>query len=254
MKRLWQIGNILALVFALTANYLVGAQMLGLPAINEIADKYETFLSPAAYAFSIWSLIYVLITVLVVYMARDIFTPRKTNTLPLTVGPYLLVANIMNGLWTYVFVSEVLWLSVIILLVLTVSLYIALAKAKIATYVAPIKTVAFVWWPLMFYAGWVTVATVVNVASWFQSLSIEVTSFASVAALIGIGGGLLSLLILRNVRELLIASSWGIFAIGIQQIAVNQVVGVAAFAVSVVLLLGVLIHGFAHRHSFAKLT
>ena len=179
MKRTWQIGNILALIFALVANFLVGAQILDVAAINEVSDKYATFLTPATYAFSIWSVVYVLLTVFVVYQARDIFKPQKENDLPEKVGPYFIIASVCNGLWTYVFVSDLIGLSVVLLVVLTASLYILLAKLRIATYDARPMTIACVWWPLMLYTGWVTIATVVNIASWLQSISVELSALAA---------------------------------------------------------------------------
>ena len=176
MKRVWQLANIFSLFFALVANFVVGAQLLNLPAISEISDKYATLLTPAGYAFSIWSLIYVLLIVFVVYQAQDIIHPRKHNDLPQKIGPWFVLANICNGVWTYVFVSEAVALSVVVLLVLTASLYIVLRHLKIAVDNPPLKVIACVWWPLMLYTGWVTVATVVNIASWLESLQITLTA------------------------------------------------------------------------------
>ena len=53
------------------------AQVLDLPSVAVISEKYATLLTPAGYAFSIWSLIYVLLVVSVVYQARDVFRPNK---------------------------------------------------------------------------------------------------------------------------------------------------------------------------------
>jgi hypothetical protein len=251
MKRLWQLGNILALFFALVANFLVGAQLLSLPSINEISDKYATYLTPAGYAFSIWSLIYILLIVFVVYQARDMLRSRSENNLPQTVGPFFIIASICNGLWTYVFVSEMVGLSVVILLLLTVSLYVLLWRLKIAVDDPPIKTIICVWWPLMIYAGWVTVASVVNIASWLESLNVTLTPLFASAVLIGLGGILGTLLITRNVRELLLACAWGIAAIGVQQIQVSgsQVVLIVALTVAGLLFIAVCIHAYMNRHS-----
>lgn len=250
-KRLWQIGNILALLFALVANYLVGAQILPVAAIDDISTKYATLLTPASYAFSIWSIIYVLLIVFALYQARDIFKPDKKNTLPGRVGPYFLIASICNGLWTYVFVSEWLALSVVVLLTLTVSLYLLMKRLKMALNDAPASVIICVWWPLLLYTGWVTVASIVNIASWFQSLGVTVSPFATCAILVVLAGLLLVLLFERNVRELLLACVWGIAAIGVQQVQISgdHIVSAAAFTVSGVLLLAVLAHGYSNRHT-----
>lgn len=249
MKLFWQIGNILTLIFALVANFLVGAQILVLPAINEISDKYATLLTPASYAFSIWSIIYVFLVIFVIYQARDLFRPKANNSLPQRIGPFFIIASIANGLWTFVFVNEWIVASVGILLILTVSLYILIFKLKIALHDAPVSVVVCVWWPLLLYAGWVTVATIVNSASWLQSVDIAISPFAACAVLAILGGLLIALLIERNVRELLIASAWGIAAIGVQlwQTDGDTFVMIAAITVASSLLIAVGIHAFIHR-------
>lgn len=251
MKRFWQIGNIVSLGFALTANGLVGGQFLDLPSIGQISDKYATLLTPAGYAFSIWSLIYILLVGLVIYQARDIFRPRTENELPQRMGPYFIIASICNGLWTYVFAREWVGLSVIILLLLTASLYALIVRLRIALDNPHPAIIVGVWWPLMIYTGWVTVASVVNIASWLDSINLTVSPLWAIIILIGLGIGLLVLLLKRNVRELLLACVWGIAAIGVGRLESNdsQLVANTAFVVAGVLLISTIIHAYANRHS-----
>lgn len=250
MKRAWQVTNIVSVLFALAANYIVGARVLDLPGINTISTTYATPLTPASYAFSIWSLIYILLLVFAVYQARDIMKPRSENDLPGKIGPYFAIANICNGLWTYVFVKEYIGLSVLILLTLTASLFVLLFRLRIATYNASRTETACIWWPLLIYTGWVTVAAVVNVASWAYSQNILITPLISSVILIGLMAALILVLLTRHVRELLLASAWGIFAIGIQQVqdSGDQGLAIVAFTVSGVLLLAVTLHFIVHRH------
>ena len=251
MKRLLQIGNIAALAFALAANYVVGSQMLDLPSINSISDKYATLLTPASYAFSIWSLIYLLLIIFVAYQARDLITPVKNNNLPQQVGLFLMIANVCNGIWTYVFVREWIGLSVIILLLLSASLYMLLRRLRIAVTDSPAKTIAFVWWPVMIYAGWVTVATLVNIASWFEYRGLEVTPVLASVMLGVLTAALLALLLRRNVRELLLASTWGVAAVGVQQLGAggNQAVSIVVFGCAGILLVAVGVHAYVNRQS-----
>ena len=249
MKRFWQITNVLSVVFALVLNFLTGAQILDLPDINEISDKYATLLTPASYAFSIWSLVYLLIIVFVVYQARDIIKPSKKNDLPLKMGPFFVIANICNGIWTYTFAKEHVGFSVFVLLLLTMSLYILLYKLKIAIYDAPKSTIAFIWWPLLIYTGWVSIAAVVNIASWLASLGVAITPVIACSVLVVLTLVLLGLLISRNVRELVFASAWGIAAIGVQQMSGSQTVASTAFALSSVLVVAALMHAFSNRRT-----
>lgn len=250
-KRWWQLGNILSVIFALVANFVVGAQLLSLPSISEISDKYATYLTPAGYAFSIWSLIYVLLVVLAVYQARDLFKPRRDNTLPQQMGPWFIIANVCNGLWTYIFVNDLVALSVAVLVVLTVSLFVLLWKLKIALKNPPLSVIACVWWPLMIYTGWVTVASVVNIASWLASMGVSVTPELASVVLVSLGVALLTLLIYRNLREVLLACIWGIVAIGVNQVMIdgNGSVAITAFTISGMLLVAVVGHALMNRNN-----
>ncbi|HSX32517.1 MAG TPA: hypothetical protein VLF43_04585 [Candidatus Saccharimonadales bacterium] len=252
MKQAWQIGDGLSLLFALVANFLVGAQIVHVPAINQISDTYATVLTPAAYAFSIWSVIYLLLILFVGYQARDVLKPKRQNDLPQKIGPLFIIASICNGLWTYVFVQGYIGLSVFILLVLTASLYLLLARLRVAVYDAGVTTIVFVWWPLLAYTGWVTVASVVNIASWLRSLDIIISPAAGAIMLVALAVALIMLLVKRNVRELLLASIWGIVAIGVQQLNQtdgSRVVAMTALMVSGVLLGAVAVHAYKNRQT-----
>jgi hypothetical protein len=249
MKQVWQILNILSVIFAIAMNYLVSTQVFHVASIKDVSDKYATLLTPATYAFSIWGLIYFLLIIFATYQARDLSKPSVGNKLPNRAGPYFTLANIGNALWTYVFVKDFIGLSVIILLGMVVSLFILLYRLNIAMYNAQARTIVFVWWPLMLYAGWVIVASIVNIASWLASLGITLSPFAVLAVLILFCGALLTLLFTRNVRELVLASSWGIVAIGVQQAQPdgNLVVSTAAFTVGALLLFASAVHAYVNR-------
>lgn len=245
MKRFYQVGNILSLAFALVMNYLVGARVIDVPSIGEMSDKYETLLTPATYAFSIWTLIYVLLVGFVIYQARDALHPNPANDLPQRAGPYFIIASVMNGLWTYVFVEDMIALSVAILATLTTSLYVMLYRLRIALDTPTIKTAAFVWWPLLIYAGWVTIAFIVNIASWLQSMEVELSPVVASVVLIVLLLVLLYLLVKRNVRELLFASAWGIAAVGVHQLQMddgNDLVAGVSLSVTATLLTAAALH------------
>lgn len=248
-KTWWQVANVLSVLFALAMNGLVGAQLIGLPAINVISDKYATLLTPAGYAFGIWSLIYTLLLLFAVYQARDVFNPKQINDLPPKMGPWFVIANICNGLWTWLYVQEWMGLSVLVLVLLTGSLYVLLVRLRIALDDVSAKTITFVWWPLLIYTGWVTVATVANGANWLKSISIEMSTLMAIGVLCAIGAALIVLMIFRSVRELLLAAAWGIGAIGAAQLdgSGNRIVAIVALTVAAVLLVAVAVHGYSNR-------
>lgn len=252
MKRTWQLGNVLALVFALVANFLTGAQILDLPPIGEISDRYATYLTPAAYAFSIWTLIYLLLVVFAVYQARDLRDPRADNDIPQRLGPLFIVASICNGLWTYVFVKEWVGLSVVVLLTLTVSLYAALWRLGVGTTRPSTKDFLMLWLPLMLYTGWVTAAAIVNIATYLDSEGVTVSPLVAIVVIAVLTVALLVLLLGRNLRELLISCAWALIAVGLRQIDLSQStsVAIAALVCAGILILAMLFHAMARGLSY----
>src|SRR5215813_11286112 len=70
------------------------------PSIREISDKYPTYLAPAGYAFSLWSLIY---TLVVGYGVWQAFRAQRENPLLRRVGWYTASAALASSLWPPVF-------------------------------------------------------------------------------------------------------------------------------------------------------
>lgn len=250
MKQGWQIGIIASVVFALVGNFVVGAQLLDLPTITAVSDAYATLLTPAGYAFSIWSLIYLLLIVFAVYQARDLLSPDRANNVPQTAGPLFILANVLNGLWPYVFVNEWIGVSVVVLFALTGALYGLLWKLRIAMDDVPIVVIACVWWPIMVYAGWVSIASVVNLASLFDAWGVAPEPLVASGSILLVTSGLAALLAVRHVRELVLAAVWGIVAIGVRQLQVggDLMVGVTALVAAGMLLILVAYHAYRHRH------
>ena len=59
-------ANVLAYIANVSVTYIIGISgLFGLPTNGELSAKYQTLVTPAGYAFSIWGLIYVLLLVLV---------------------------------------------------------------------------------------------------------------------------------------------------------------------------------------------
>ena len=80
---IYQILNIVAYVLTLIVNGLANALPLGGRNTGEISELYPNLFTPAAYVFSIWGLIYVLLGIFTVYQ--------------------------VPGLWAYFFKGPVIW-------------------------------------------------------------------------------------------------------------------------------------------------
>ncbi|OGZ35027.1 MAG: hypothetical protein A2V60_01260 [Candidatus Portnoybacteria bacterium RIFCSPHIGHO2_01_FULL_39_19] len=98
-------------------NYLANALPLGGRGTGVISDAYPNLFAPAGYAFSIWGLIYTLLTIYVVYQFS-----QKENILTAQVNRLFVVNALFNVGWLFAWHYDVIWLSVLLMIGLLVTL------------------------------------------------------------------------------------------------------------------------------------
>jgi hypothetical protein len=119
-------------------------------------------ITPANYAFAIWGVIYLGLIAYGIYQLR----PARQGDLTLRrVDGLVIIACIAQIAWVYLFTNRLFWLSVVAMLVILLSLigaYLQLNSGR-ERLSRERKWLAQV--PLSVYLGWISVATIVNVAS-----------------------------------------------------------------------------------------
>lgn len=165
-----QVFNILGLLLVLTLNYLANALPVGGRTTGEVAAIYTNLFVPAGYAFSIWGLIYLLLVVFVVLQARGLFH-KSTPPPPYVeqIGWWFVLSCLANALWILAWHN----LQVIIALLLMLVLLIALINIYLRLDISypEKKPPLLVRLPFSIYLGWITVATVANVAALLVALN-----------------------------------------------------------------------------------
>ncbi len=116
---------------------------------------------------------------------------------------------------------------------------------------APISVIVFLWWPFVFYSGWVTVASIANVSSYLKKIewsgfgmSDEAwTIFMIIIALI------INLIVTwtRNMREFALVGAWALIAIAVANYNYEVIISYVAGGAALVLILSSLTHGFINR-------
>jgi hypothetical protein len=246
------ITNTLTLVFALVMNALTGSELFNGITMADISERYETLFTPAGYAFSIWGLIYLLLLLFTGYQWYTYIKFRQDEHLNRT-GIWFAVSNLANGLWVAAFLSDAIGLSVLIMLILLLSLIMLTVRLRLEIWDAPVRIIAFVWWPICIYTGWIIVATVANVSTFLVSINWQGGTLSQEAwTVIMIVAALMIYLLLiyyRNMREAAAVGIWGLVAIASKQWQLHQPVVVAALAAAVVLLVAVSVHGYLNRET-----
>jgi hypothetical protein len=125
---------------------------------GEISDKYANLFAPAGLTFSIWGLIYLLLGIYVVYQFFNI------KEIINKINIYFIVSSIANILWIFSWHYELMFISVLIMIVILYSLI------KIVDLLKKEKNL-LITLPFSIYFGWITVATIANVTTFLVSVN-----------------------------------------------------------------------------------
>jgi hypothetical protein len=138
---------------------------------GDVSDSYPSLITPAGYAFSIWSLIYLLLALHVLYQL-GLFRadpPSSDRTALLrTVAISFSISSVANTAWVFAWHYDVIWLSVLLIVAILVCL--AVISRAVASANLTMREWAFVGVPFGVYFGWTTVATVANITVFLVSL------------------------------------------------------------------------------------
>lgn len=237
------------LTFALTLylNYLYGASVGDRQSVGEISRQYDTLITPAGYAFSIWALIYFLLFGFLVYQWITYFKGQGERSL-LPSSVWFGLSNIFNGLWIIVWTSEMIGTSVLVIFALLGCLMVLVFRLKLEIWDAPLDIIAFVWWPICIYTGWIVVASVVNSSVFLYQLGFFENEVFWTVLILGIATGIyLFLTFSRNMREAAGVGVWAFVAIASKQLDNENSVAYVAFAFAGILAISASYHAFINR-------
>ncbi len=228
------------LVIAATAgmivfNWLSAAGYLAGVTPETVSDKYPTFVTPAGYGFSIWSLIYFGMAVFSIYQAMP-----KTGERFRAVRSLYILSCAANCAWMYFWLRD----QILVCLFSMAALLAALLFINIR--LRNTETGGEYWLakaPFGIYFGWVTVAAMVNFVIALKYLNVAMTDtsaiiLGSVLILLAAGLGVIASVKLTNYFYPL-AVAWAVTAIAVKQSA-HVLIVVAAAAACVVSLFAAL--------------
>lgn len=144
---------LLSFIYMITMNYLANAIPFGGNTTGDISNKYDTMFTPNGFTFSIWGLIYILVTIFVILMFSNpslVLTDNSSRILVL-----FIIVNVLNGTWLLVWHNDFQILSSIVIIGMLVTLLLmilSIDKSHQLTYIT-----------FSIYAGWISIATIANI-------------------------------------------------------------------------------------------
>lgn len=159
--RLQQYAVIVAIITTIAINGLANSLPFGGRTTGEISDLYPTRLTPAAYAFSIWSLIYIGLLAFGIYQFA---AARRGDKRLRAIRPYVVINCAANCLWLWLWHNNQIMLSSGVIIVMLATLIVIYTRLQTGASQSFLIERLCVEMPFSLYFGWITVATIVNIA------------------------------------------------------------------------------------------
>lgn len=245
--------NFISVLLAIATSYLTQAFKINGNTIGSLSKQpeYANLFTPAPYAFAIWGLIYLSLLAFSGYQLYQVYKKEKVSRFLQQTGLWLVLANVTTSAWVVAWMYEYTGLSVVFMLIALVSLIKIILNTNMERWDAPFKTLAFSWWPICLYSGWIAVATIANISAYLVKIDWQPFLFTEVqwTIIMVVVATLLNLALVyfRNMREFAAVGIWALFAIYIKQQENVESVAYTALAGAILIGLYVAYHGFINR-------
>jgi len=251
MKKTLQISNILALILTVIINYLSNTGIFNGNTMATVSSRYENLFTPSGYAFSIWGIIYLALTAFCIYQAKGLFQPKETPSIVLKIGWLFVISCIANCLWILAWLYDYTGSSVLIMFALLISLVMIVLRTRMELDLISLKKIAFECWPFAIYLGWITLATIANIAAYLTKIGWDRFGLSAVSWTIimicAAGFVNIALTWTRNLRETSVVGIWGLIAVAVANRDGSLPVLYASVIVAVLIFVSTAVHGYRNN-------
>lgn len=168
--RIRQSVTVLVFIVTVAVNGAANALPLNGQSTAEISDRFRVYVVPAGYVFAIWGLIYVALAAFTIYQALP---SRAADPVLRRLGWLPALTGVLNTAWLVLFHYEWFVLSVVVM----VALLLTLVAIHLRLWEDRDRLEGVAFWvvrvPFSIYLGWITVATIANVAQTLASLGVD---------------------------------------------------------------------------------
>ena len=192
-------GTVTAFVVTLVINGLAGTTLINGRTTAQVSDLYSNPFTPAGYVFAIWGIIYALLFVFVIYQALP---KQKDKPFQKQISALFVLSSIFNVVWLFLWQYDYITVSVVLMFLLLASLIAIYVRLGIGKSKAPLSEKLCVHLPFSVYLGWITVASVANVAAALVSVGWDGVGLSSETwAIIAMGIALIVTLVVIVARR-----------------------------------------------------
>lgn len=246
-----QFLTLIAILAAFGTNVLANVAPFNGLTIGEISNTIfkKVLITPANYAFAIWGLIYLGLIGLAVY---QVLPAQRQNSSLRRIGYFLVLASLAQVAWVFLFQYRLFTLSLLAMLGILLPLIGAYQQLGVGRDRISRRHKWFVSIPLSIYLGWISVATIVNVALVLYNLgwqgwgispevwtALALVAGAAIAATVSIQ---------RADIAFVLVIVWAFIAIAVRQVNI-PLVAITAGGLAIALVLLLLVRVLRQRQS-----
>jgi benzodiazapine receptor len=228
--------NVLAFAVTVIVNALASSLALNGVTTAEVSDLYFTLVTPAGYVFSIWGVIYVLLLIFVVFQALP---SQREKPFLQQINVLFILNSVFNVAWLFLWHYDQIVLSVALMFGLLATLIAVYLRLGIGKTSVGLKERVFVYLPFSVYLGWITVATIANVASALVSIQWDGFGLASETwAVLVIAVALLitlAVIVTRKDVAYSLVLVWALVGIAVNQSSYQNIVTAATASAIIIL-------------------
>jgi benzodiazapine receptor len=230
--------NIVAFMCTIVVNALAGSTtLLNGKTSGEISDLYPTLITPAGFTFSIWGIIYTLLLVFTIYQ----MLPRnRERPFLCQISILFALSGMLNIAWLFLWHYELITYSVVLMFTLLSALVAIYIRLDIGKSEASLWEKMCVHLPFSVYLGWITVASIANVAAGLTAVGWDGGGIGQVnwAVLVIVVALLITLITIATRKDVAysLVIVWALVGIMSKQIENQTVVLTAEVSIVVILI------------------
>jgi benzodiazapine receptor len=229
-------ANIIFFGLTVVVNSLAGGTtLIGGQVTAAVSDANPTLITPAGYVFSIWGVIYMLLGVFVVYQALPSQQGKEYQS---KIGWLFVLSSLINIGWLFLWQFEYLSLSVVLMFLLLATLISIYVRLRIGKSAVSLRVRLAVQLPFSVYLGWITIASIANVAATLVSIGwdgfgISPETWAILVVAVALIITILMLFTRKDVAYSLVII-WALVGIGVKQSGNQTIVMLAEISAAIV--------------------
>ncbi|MBW2960310.1 tryptophan-rich sensory protein [Mesonia aestuariivivens] len=249
--KLLAILNFISVVITLFVSYYTQAIKLNGNTMGSLSSEYFNLFTPAGYAFVIWGIIYLGLLTFSSYQIYQAFNSKNDLKFLQQTKYWFIIANLANAAWVIVWLYEYTGLSIFLMFLILFSLIKIILNTNMERWDAPLKIIAFSWWPICLYSGWIAVATIANISAYLAKIGWSGGIFSETqwTVIMIIVATVLNIVMIytRNMREFAAVGIWALVAIYMRHNGQETLIANIALGGSILIGINCAYHGFMNR-------